>query len=295
VQRHVAVIDVGETPFFIPKRAPFVVPAILLCALLLLSACVTSARRPSPVPATGHPAPTSWWHPTPGLTWQWQLTGEIDVDVRTDVIDVDLYVDQSVLDDFHSRGTRVICYVSVGSFEDWRPDKDAFPQEVLGKEYEGWSGERWLDIRRIERLAPIMRARLDVCAAKGFDAVEPDNIAVYEEDTGFPISFEENVRYARWLAEEAHARGLAIGLKNGPGMVPELADTFDFAITEEAFAHGFARAFLPFLRAGKAVFDAEYTDTEVDWERACTMSEAWGFSTILKRRSLDTWVRFCEA
>ncbi len=269
----------------------------LLTFLLALSACARPAPTPTPRPtpaATPSPTPGTWWRPAPGLTWQWQLTGKLDMDLQTDVIDIDLYVGRSVVDYFHRRGTKVICYISVGSYENWRPDKDAFPKEVIGKKYEGWAGERWLDIRRIDLLAPIMRARLDLCAAKGFDAVEPDNIAVYEEDTGFPISYEDNIRYARWLADEAHKRGLAIGLKNGPDMVKDLVDTFDFAITEEAFYYHFARDFLPFIRAGKAVFDAEYTDTDVDWERACRESRKLGFSTILKHRDLDAWVRFCD-
>ncbi len=269
---------------------------LLTLTTLLLTAC-GGKTPPTPTPParpTPTPMPAAWWHPKPGLTWQWQLTGKLDLDLQTDVIDIDLHVGKSVVDYFHSRGTRVICYISVGSYENWRPDKDAFPREVIGKKYEGWTGERWLDIRRIDLLAPIMRARLDKCAAKGFDAVEPDNIAVYEEDTGFPISYEDNIRYARWLAEEAHKRGLAIGLKNGPDMVKDLVDDFDFAITEEAFYYHFARDFVPFIRANKAVFNAEYTDTDVDWERACRESKRLQFSTILKHRELDAWVKFCE-
>ncbi len=47
---------------------------------------------------------------------------------------------------------------------------------MLGKEYEGFPEERWLDIRRIDLLAPILRARIDACRAKGFDGVDPDNL-----------------------------------------------------------------------------------------------------------------------
>ena len=110
----------------------------------------------------------------------------------------------------------MICYISVGSHENWRTDADQFPEEVLGKKYEGWSGERWLDIRRIDLLAPIMLARLDDCAAKGFDAVEPDNMQIWDNDTGFPLTYDDQLRYALWLADEAHKRGLAIGQKNAP-------------------------------------------------------------------------------
>ena len=96
----------------------------------------------------------------------------------------------------HDQGRKVIGYISVGSWEDWRPDKDQFLADVLGKDYEGWPGEKWLDIRQIDRLAPIMLARLDLCKEKGFDAVEPDNIEIHDNDTGFPITYQDQLKYA---------------------------------------------------------------------------------------------------
>ena len=59
---------------------------------------------------------------------------------------------------------------------------------MLGKQYEGFPEERWLDIRRIDLLAPILRARIDACRAKGFDGVDPDNLNGFENDTGFPLT-----------------------------------------------------------------------------------------------------------
>jgi hypothetical protein len=58
---------------------------------------------------------------------------------------------------------------------------------VIGDPYEGWPGERWLDIRRIDLLAPLIGQRLELCRIKGFDAVEPDNIDGYTNDTGFSL------------------------------------------------------------------------------------------------------------
>ena len=46
----------------------------------------------------------------------------------------------------------------------------------LGQRRRGLAGEYWLDIRRINDLAPIMQARFQMCKAKGFDGIEPDNI-----------------------------------------------------------------------------------------------------------------------
>jgi glycosyl hydrolase family 114 len=238
--------------------------------------------------------PKDWWHPTVGLTWQWQIgNNDIDTSVEADVYDVDLYVDQSIIDELHARGRKVICYMSVGSYEDWRPDKDQFPREVLGRDYDGWKGEKWLDIRQIDTLAPIMLARLDLCKAKGFDAVEPDNMEIHTNNTGFPITYEDQLNYALWLANESHKRGLAIGVKNAPDQVVDLVGHFDFAITEDAFYYGWAEKMVPFIEAGKPVFAAEYTDLPGNFTAFCGQGKRLNFSTILKHRGLDAWLQTC--
>jgi hypothetical protein len=59
----------------------------------------------------------------------------------------------------------------------------------------GWPGEKWLDIRQLSVLEPIMSHRLDLCKAKGFNAVEPDDIDGYSNSTGFPLSYQEQLTY----------------------------------------------------------------------------------------------------
>jgi endo-alpha-1,4-polygalactosaminidase (GH114 family) len=260
----------------------------LAALLLLLAGCSPDV---SPVATSASATPdTDRWRPAPGAVWQWQLgDDEIDLSVEADIFDLDLYVDEAVIEDIHARGGRVICYVSVGSWEDWRPDAAEFPAQILGKDYEGWPGERWLDVRRIDLLAPILAARLDQCVAKGFDGVEPDNIDIHMEDTGFALSYADQLSYARWLADEAHTRGLAIGIKNAPDMVGDSIDFFDFAVTEDAYDEGWIGEMLLFVETGKAVLAAEYTDTEVDFSGACSWGREHGVSFILKNRDLDAW------
>jgi len=254
-----------------------------------------STEIPTLMPSTSHnPQPSSWWRPSVGLTWQWQIgNNDIDTSIEADVYDIDLYVDQAIIDELHALGRKVICYISVGSWENWRPDKKDFPSEVLGRNYEGWKGERWLDIRQIEKLAPMMLARLDLCHSKGFDAVEPDNMEVYTNNTGFPLTYEDQLRYALWLADEAHKRGLAIGVKNAPDQVTDLVEHFDFAITEDAFYYGWAEKMNPFIESGKPVFAAEYTDLPGDFSTICKRSQQLKFITILKNRGLDAWIKTC--
>ena len=230
-----------------------------------------------------------------GLTWQWQIgNNDIDTSINANVYDIDLYVEQSIIDELHAKGRKVIGYMSVGSWEDWRPDKDQFPSEMLGKDYEGWKGEKWLDIRQMDKLAPILLARLDLCKAKGFDAVEPDNMEIHTNDTGFPLTYDDQLKFALWLADESHKRGLAIGIKNAADQVKDLVGHFDFAITEDAFFYGWAEKMNPFIESGKPVFAAEYTDLGGDFASYCKKSQQLNFSTILKHRGLDAWLQTCE-
>jgi len=235
------------------------------------------------------------WTPALHTSWQWQLTDPPDLSVEAGMFDVDLFDNEAgLVASLHARGSKVVCYISVGSWEDWRPDADQFPASVIGKDYEGWPGEKWLDIRQINALAPIMRARLDQCAAKGFDAVEPDNIDGYANDTGFPLTYQDQLAYNIWLAHEAHARGLSIGLKNDADQVADLLPYFDWAMTEDCFDEGWCGQVAPFVAAGKAVFAAEYTDTGITADQFCPQANAMNMNGILKHRDLDAYRQACR-
>jgi hypothetical protein len=242
-------------------------------------------------------APT-WWQPPVTTTWQWQLSDlPVVQSFDVDMYDIDLFDnDASTVAALHTQGRKVVCYISVGSWEDWRSDADQFPPAVLGNDYAGWPGEKWLDIRQIALLAPIMRARFDQCQAKGFDGIEPDNIDGYTNDTGFPLTYQDQLNYNIWLANETHARGLSIGLKNDDEQVHDLLSYFDWALTEDCFADEWCSEMTPFINVGKAVFAAEYTDmmnTNEFLTNVCPQAQTIQFSTILKHRDLDTWLLTC--
>lgn len=230
-----------------------------------------------------------------GTTWAWQLTGTLDMTQRVQAYDIDLFdTSANQVAALKAKGIRTICYISVGSVEDWRPDKAAFPREVVGKDYDGWPGEKWLDIRQIDKLAPVMRARLDLCKAKGFDAIEPDNMDAYQADTGFPLTREHQLAYNRWLASEAHARGLSIGLKNAPSLAVALEPSFDWALTENCFEQDdWCGDLSVFVKSGKPVFMTEYREQMREWDKACARADQLQFSLILKNLDLDPWTQSC--
>ncbi|MFC8277135.1 endo alpha-1,4 polygalactosaminidase [Streptomyces sp. NPDC057271] len=252
-----------------------------------------SASAPSPGGTTGTPGPGASssgpggrWQPRPGLAWQWQLDGRVDPSVDVPVYDIDGF-ENSAADVARLKrdGRRVICYINAGAWEDYRPDQKSFPRSVLGSP-NGWHGERWLDIRRTDVLRPLMERRFDMCRDKGFDAVEPDLLEGYANDTGFPLTADDQLRYNLMIAEIAHARGLAVGLKNDLAQIPVLVHHFDFAVNEECAEFDECERLAPFVAAGKAVFHVEYEERT---EEFCGDSQALGLSSMRKRLDLDTW------
>jgi hypothetical protein len=234
------------------------------------------------------------WKPAVGTTWQWQLDTPVDTTVGAQVFDIDLFDnDASVVAALHAKGRKAICYVNVGAWESWRADQAAFPAAVIGKAYPGWAGEKFLDIRRIDLLSPILRARFDACRSKGFDGLEPDNVDTYQADTGFPLTAQDQRTYDAWLVAEAHARGLSIGLKNDGDQAAQLVTLFDWALTEDCWADAWCDQMKPFVAAGKAVFMAEYTDRSATLAKFCPTAASLSFSGILKDRALTASRQAC--
>jgi hypothetical protein len=228
------------------------------------------------------------WRPAPTTqSWQWQLQGRIDTGVDASVFDVDGFeTPASTVRELHRQGRRAVCYLDVGSWESFRPDAKRFPRSVLGDRYEGFPNERWLDIRRFHSFAGILERRFDICAHKGFDAVEPDNLAGFENKTGFPLTAVDQLRFNRWVARQVHARDMSVALKNDPTQVGALLGDFDFAIVEQCFQYRECGLYRPFVEAGKAVFEAEY---ELDPSKYCDQAATLDFSAI--RKSYDLFAR----
>jgi len=232
------------------------------------------------------------WYPKKGATWQWQLTGTVNTAVNVGVYDIDMFNNSAaVVAKLHHLGRKVICYVDVGSYESFRPDKAKFPASVLGKTLDGFSNERWLDIRKISVLGPIMKARFTACKNKGFDAVEPDNVDGYDgNDTGFPLTGADQLRYNSWIARLAHSMGLGVALKNDVNQVPQLVTSFDFELDEQCYEYTECNTLTPFTRAGKAVFEVEYNEAPAAF---CPTMRALGFSSMKKDLDLTAARQAC--
>jgi hypothetical protein len=246
-------------------------------------------RFATPLP-TPHP-PSQRWQPAVRTSWQLQFSGRMDFTIDAEVFDVEVFdTTAETVAALHARGKRAICYLSVGSWEDWRSDAARYPESVKGRS-NGWPGERWLDVRRLDILMPIIEARLDACREKGFDGADPDNVDGYQSDSGFPLTYEDQLRFNIAVANAARARGLSVGLKNDLPQIPDLLPYFDWTLNEQCFEYNECERLVPFVEAGKPVFNVEY---RLRPDQFCARANALNFNSLHKRLELDAYRQPCR-
>jgi hypothetical protein len=167
----------------------------------------------------------------------------------------------------HAKGAIAVCYVDVGTLEKGRSDYTEFPRSVVGPAVQGWPGENWLLVTAANQSAilPLMHARLvNWCQAKGFDAIEPDNLDGWTNISN--VTEADNLAYDLAIGSLAHMLPLSIGLKNvmtdlDPSQYPTFLATFDWALNEQCYEYQDCDAYTAvgsFIPEGKAVWDIEY-------------------------------------
>lgn len=237
------------------------------------------------------------WLPRVTTTWQWQLSGTVDTKYNVNAYDIDLFDNTATtITKLHTAGRKVICYFSAGSSENWRPDYKNFQAADKGNGLSGWPGENWLDTRSVN-VRSIMLSRLDLARSKGCDAVEPDNVDGYTNNPGFPLTPATQLDYNKFLATNAHSRGMAIGLKNDLDQIVQLQPDFDFAINEQCNQYNECGGYSVFTQHGKPVFNAEYArkyqnNTKGARDQLCRASKAANIRTLVLPLNLDDSSRF---
>lgn len=208
---------------------------------------------------------------TPNTAFFWQLSGSPSLGVMDSatnskkVIDFDPSLDRDGADakiaQFKAKGITVICYFSAGTWESGRADASRL-QPYRGALLPEW-GEYYLNIKE-SAVRTVMKERIQRAKDKGCDGVEPDNLDAYDNDKTFNLTKANQLDYLKFLADEAHGRGLLIALKNVPALVPEavggqkITDLYDFALNEECYQYSECGNYTQFIAKNKAVFIVEY-------------------------------------
>jgi hypothetical protein len=216
---------------------------------------------PLPAPVACQAAPgRACWYPQhlasdgKPMRWDWQI-GLTDPRQRTGRRAVDIYdtdgflTTKAQVQTLHTQWQaatlahpKAICYLDL-AWEDYRPDGtpgQVFPAATLGKVYYGYPQERWVDLRQLNALKPMLRERLSRCANKGFDAVELDDIDSFDppSTTGFHLTPGDAQNFLAWAFNEIHKLGMTGLWKNSPLLAGWGRQYSDGAVVEECYAFG---------------------------------------------------------
>ncbi|HEX5190236.1 MAG TPA: endo alpha-1,4 polygalactosaminidase [Streptosporangiaceae bacterium] len=235
-------------------------------------ACRGACWYPPHLNSSGHPMRWDWQI---GRTFPLKRTGRRAVDIY----DIDGFL--TTKGQVHRIRTswpaatlahpRTVCYLDL-AWEDYRPDGSpapagSFPAAALGKVYYGYPEERWVDFRQLDALKPMLTERIAMCARKGFDAVELDDIDSFDppSTTGFYLTPGDAQNYLAFAFNLIHAYGMTAMWKNNPALVRWGARYADGAVVEECFVyhecgswHAFTSDKTRAQPTGKWVGEAEY-------------------------------------
>ena len=254
---------------------------LILITLIVSSLFFINTHAEEP----GSPTSGNWYQPQPFVTWQIQLSGSVNTSHQVKLYDIDLFDSPvTLIKQLQTSGIKVICYFSAGSYEEWRPDAKSFMPGDLGNPLDGWAGESWLDIRS-DNVRSIMKDRLDLAKSKGCDGVDPDNMDGYTNKPGINLTASDQLEYNRFIANEAHSRNLAVGLKNDVDQIEKLVEYFDFAVNEQCFEYNECSTMVPFIENNKPVLNIEYQKKYVNdssmLESLCSDATNKQFSTLV--------------
>jgi hypothetical protein len=213
---------------------------------------------PMPAPASCRSsAPGGCWYPPHldsghhPMRWDWQI-GRVTPLQRTgrdavDLYDVDAFLTTraqvTAIKTTWQAATlphpRAVCYLDL-AWEDYRPDATPgryFPAAALGHVYFGFPEERWVDFRQLDALAPMLRERIAMCARKGFDAVELDDIDSFDppSTTGFYLTPGDVENFLAYAFNQVHRYGMTALWKNSPYLSSWGRQYTDGAVVEECY------------------------------------------------------------
>lgn len=219
------------------------------CLLIFASASLTSADE------------KKYWHPRVGMSWiepDFYTFNVSDVDVDVYALDAELVNAEAVEAVLDAR-RHLLCHVPAGMWEVYRNDSVDAPMELLGNDRMNGSDffQVWMDIRN-ESIKPWVRNRIQVAADKGCHGVIFLHVDGYQQDTGFPITAQDQIAFNKWLAGEAHKLGMAAGMANAIELSKYLVDDFDFFVTARCRTYGNCNLASAWIDAGKPVFGVEY-------------------------------------
>jgi hypothetical protein len=226
----------------------------------------------------------------------------------------------TVVSQLHAANKYSICYVEAGA-QQAEPDSSHFAAADYGNDaqqyqMQGYAGEYWFDTRGFAaykygdansvltgaaaNIAAGMAQRIAGCKAEGQDAIEPDDLDGYTNQSnsgaaggGWGLTQQDASGYEQWLAYTAHSDGLAVFQKNDGANTATDEPYFDGMIIEECNHYDDPCTGASgddanvYVSAHKPVLNAEYTEDGESTAKFCSADESAGITGALFNVNLD--------
>lgn len=289
-RRLVAILDLGsirhprrrKTIVFQPKTRENRIFLLVFVVLLVVAPRLAGAQA------------SAYWSPPADVRWTFQNspTG-VPTDQGLSLAIVPLFsASKAQIEKLQNEGISAICTINAGYVWTTDPDYDQFRVSMMGKLVWSDNDPHWIDIRNTGVRA-LMQARMTLAKEIGCKGVVTTDMELWYNDTGFYISYGDQLVYNRWLADTAHQIGLSIGMRNAFFQVTDLVGWYDFGLVEDCLNSGDCETYIPFISAGKPVLDIEFNQmsSEVD---ICKAGRELSFNTIIKGYGDDTTFVDCR-
>lgn len=228
--------------------------------------------------------------PPPGGRFEYQIGGASPTLTETQIVSRDRH-------DSPAPGVYSICYINgfqaqPDELDWWRRLHPGLLLRHRGRLVvdQDW-GEVLLDTSsapKRRRLARIQSRWMASCAARGYRAVEFDNLDSYLRSQG-RLNVRNNLALSRLLVTSAHRLGLAVAQKNAAelGRRGRVRAKFDFAIVEECQRYDECGRYERVW--GRQWIEIEYSDQDpLLFAQACAERGAT-VSVLLRDRNIAPW------
>ncbi len=153
-----------------------------------------------------------------------------------------------------------VIYINAGAWEDFRKYAKEYKPNQIGKDYKGWPGEKWLNIADID-VIQTTKFNIDSTVRKyvkefpkWHPKIDLDNLDLHRQDTGFSITFKQQIYYINELIRHFKSawKG-SVCVRNCEDMVDYIKP--DAILVESAVEDDFMDNFDTFH---KPIYDIEY-------------------------------------
>jgi cysteinyl-tRNA synthetase, unknown class len=227
----------------------------------------------------------------------------------------DDYFTAEEIGDLQDSGKTVLAYFEIGSIEDFRPEYDALPDDMILNQWPEWPEEYFVRYWEPAWWDTVIRPRVDQALDAGFDGVYLDTPLAYENIDLSLVEGEDRETLGQKMVElierisrygKEHDPEFLVFPQNSPELRqhPGYVDAIDglgvegmfFTADEDSSDQPCEQEWCPEdldnVRAlrdeGKLILAVDYATESDNVEEACTRYEEEGFAGYVTVRPLDT-------